>query len=54
MKAADKSGASYVIVLGDAEISSETVELKRMTDGSTQSVKIAQLASELQRALITD
>ena len=54
MKAADKSGARYVIVLGDAEISSETVELKRMTDGSTKSVKIAQLANELQRALITD
>ena len=54
MKAADKSGARYVIVLGDAEISSETVELKRMTDGSTRSVKIAQLTSELQRALITD
>jgi histidyl-tRNA synthetase len=54
MKAADKTGARYVIVLGDAEISSGTVELKRMTDGSTKSVKITQLASELQSALITD
>jgi len=48
MKAADKSGSRYVIVLGDSEVSSGTVELKRMSDGATSSVKIG----ELQKALI--
>jgi histidyl-tRNA synthetase len=48
MKAADKSGSRYVIVLGDSEVASGTVELKRMSDGFTSSVKIG----ELQKALI--
>ena len=43
MKSADKSGARYVIVLGDSEISSATVELKEMKTGATSSVKIASL-----------
>ncbi len=47
MKAADKSGSRYVIVLGDSEIASGSVELKRMSDGSTRSVKIDQLQSVL-------
>lgn len=45
MKGADKSGARYVIVLGDSEISSATVELKAMKTGATSSVKIASLIS---------
>jgi len=40
MKGADKSGATYVIVLGESEISSGTVELKEMKSGHTSSVKI--------------
>jgi histidyl-tRNA synthetase len=51
MKAADKSGARFVIVLGESEIDSATVELKRMSDGVTSSVKIDQLQDELGRAL---
>ena len=47
MKAADKSGSRYVIVLGDSELASGSVELKRMSDGSTRSVKIDQLQSVL-------
>ena len=47
MKGADKSGARYVIVLGDSEISSATVELKEMKTGQTSSVKIASLISAL-------
>ncbi|MCX6439062.1 MAG: histidine--tRNA ligase [Actinobacteria bacterium] len=43
MKGADKNGARYVIVLGDSEISSTTVELKEMKTGATSSVKIASL-----------
>ena len=51
MKAADKSGARYVVVLGDAELNRGIVELKRMSDGVSSSVKIDQLTEELQRAL---
>jgi histidyl-tRNA synthetase len=43
MKGADKSGARYLIVLGDSEISSATVELKEMKTGATSSVTIASL-----------
>jgi histidyl-tRNA synthetase len=47
MKAADKSCATYVIVLGESEISSGTVELKEMESGQTLSVKIESLLEEL-------
>ena len=47
MKAADKSGSRFVVVLGDTEIASGSVDLKRMSDGSIQSVKIEQLQSVL-------
>jgi len=47
MKGADKNGARYVIVLGDSEISSASVELKEMKTGETSSVKIASLISAL-------
>ena len=52
MKAADKSGARYVIVLGESELSAGLIELKRMSDGVTSSVKIDQLQGELARALL--
>ncbi|CAB4840827.1 MAG: histidine--tRNA ligase [Actinobacteria bacterium] len=51
MKAADKSGARYVIVLGESELTARTVELKRMSDGVVTSIKIDQLQNELSRAL---
>jgi histidyl-tRNA synthetase len=51
MKAADKSGSRYVIVLGDSEVASGTVELKRMSDGFTSSVKIKELQKALTGAL---
>lgn len=51
MKSADKSGARFVIVLGDSELSTGTVEVKRMSDGLTSSVKIAALQDELMKAL---
>ena len=47
MKGADKSGATYVIVLGESEISSGTVELKEMKSGQTRSVKIDSLLQSL-------
>jgi histidyl-tRNA synthetase len=51
MKTADKSGSRYVVVLGDSEIASGVVELKRMSDGSATSVKIEQLQSVLSGSL---
>lgn len=47
MKGADKSGARYVIVIGDSEISSGSVELKEMKTGATSSVKIDSLLTAL-------
>ncbi len=49
MKAADKSGAKYVIVLGDSEITSGSVELKEMKSGITSSVKIDSLITALSK-----
>jgi histidyl-tRNA synthetase len=51
MKTADKSGARYVIVIGESELSAGLIELKRMSDGVTTSVKIDQLQGEIARAL---
>ena len=47
MKGADKSGARFVAVLGESEQASGAIELKRMSDGTSISVKI----SELQKVL---
>ena len=47
MKGADKSGATHVIVLGESEIASGTVELKEMKSGHTLSVKIDSLLEAL-------
>lgn len=49
MKGADKSGSTYVIVLGEAEISSGTVELKDMKSGLSTSVKIDSLLEALEK-----
>jgi histidyl-tRNA synthetase len=49
MKGADKSGAMHVIVLGDSEISSETVLLKEMKSGAETSVKINSLFEALEK-----
>ena len=47
MKAADKSGSAFAIVLGESELSSGSVELKRMKDGELSSVKISDLGTAL-------
>jgi histidyl-tRNA synthetase len=49
MKGADKSGATYVIVLGESEISSGSVELKEMKTGASTSVKIDSLFEALEK-----
>jgi histidyl-tRNA synthetase len=47
MKAADKSGAKYVVVLGENELSSGQVELKTMSTGQTKSVRISDLINNV-------
>jgi len=47
MKAADKSGSAFAIVLGETELASGSVELKRMKDGELSSVKISELGKAL-------
>ena len=47
MKAADKSGARYVVVLGDNEIATKSVELKNMNSGVSTSVTIDSLNNTL-------
>lgn len=47
MKAADKSGARYALVLGDNEVSSGAVELKTMSSGETKTVRISDLANNI-------
>jgi histidyl-tRNA synthetase len=47
MKAADKSGSAYAGVIGDAEIASGIIEIKRMSDGEVSSVKMSELKNAL-------
>jgi histidyl-tRNA synthetase len=47
MKAADKSGARFSVVIGDAELTSGSVELKNMATGEAVSVTLSALATAL-------
>lgn len=47
MKAADKSGAKYVLVLGENEVESGSVELKTMSSGEVKSVRISDLVNAI-------
>jgi histidyl-tRNA synthetase len=47
MKAADKSGAKYSLVLGADELSSDVVSLKEMNSGESESVTLSSLATTL-------
>ena len=47
MKAADKSGAKFALVLGETELSSGEGELKNMSSGDTKTVRISDLIKNL-------
>lgn len=47
MKGADKSGARFVAVIGESERESGIVNLKRMSDGTSISVKMSELQTVL-------
>ncbi len=47
MKYADKSGARYVVIIGDTELASGSVDLKQMHTGETTSVTLTSLVATL-------
>jgi histidyl-tRNA synthetase len=47
MKAADKSGARFSLVIGDEEMASGVVEVKEMVSGTANSVRLDALANAL-------
>jgi histidyl-tRNA synthetase len=53
MKSADKSGARYVVIIGDTELNSGNVDLKHMRTGETTSVTLSSLVSTLSAELLT-
>lgn len=48
MKSADKSGARFVAVVGESERESGSIELKRMSDGTSISVKMSDIQKVLE------
>lgn len=53
MKSADKSGARYVVIIGDTELTSGSVNLKQMRTGETTSVSLSSLVATLSTELLT-
>ena len=51
MKAADKLRARRVLVLGDTELESGSAQLKRMDDGSEESITLDSLVASLKNSL---
>ncbi len=47
MKKADKSGAQFVIILGDQEVETKTAAVKDLTEGDQESVPFSELANYL-------
>ena len=50
MKAADKSGARFVLVLGDRELESGEGEIKELATGKVQSIRLSDLSEFLNQA----
>jgi histidyl-tRNA synthetase len=51
MKAADKSGARYAFVLGERESQTQEVEIKELSSGKAQSIRLSDLSQFLTRSL---
>lgn len=49
LKYADKIGAKYVVVLGDDEIASGVITLKRMSDGEKRSIGINEISEAIKK-----
>lgn len=53
MKGADKSGARYVVIIGDTELNSGLFNLKQMRTGETTSVTLSSLVTTLSAEIST-
>jgi histidyl-tRNA synthetase len=51
MKAADKSGAQFVIVLGDGELEADVVSIKRMSDGQQTQSSLSEVVDNVSRMI---
>ena len=51
MKAADKSGAQFAVVLGDEEVSSGQVQIKNLGDSSQNQVGLGDMVAHLIQAI---
>jgi len=51
MKAADKSGARFAVVLGDEEVSNAQVQIKDLSNSSQVQVSIGDMVKHLEQAL---
>jgi len=49
MKAADRSGARFAVIVGGEEIKKKSATLKNMKDGSQKEVKLSELVKEIKR-----
>lgn len=51
MRSANKSGAKFVIIIGEDEIKTDSVTLKDMSSGSQETIKNGQLINELKKKI---
>ena len=51
MKAADRSGAPYVLVLGERDIEAGVAQVKTMSTGEQQAVPLADLTDHLTKLI---
>lgn len=54
MKAADRSGAPLVVIIGDDEVAANTVQLKDMSDGAQRAVNVDSLLEEIGQAITVE
>jgi histidyl-tRNA synthetase len=54
MKAADRSGARFALVLGERDLESATVQLKELTSGEQRAIRWDAVVTELREALATE
>lgn len=54
MKAADRSGARFALVLGERDLESGAAQLKELSTGEQRSIALDAIADEVGRALVTE
>jgi histidyl-tRNA synthetase len=54
MKAADKSGAPLVVIIGDDEVAAQVVQVKDMQQGTQQSISRQMVVDEIRRSIVEE